>query len=363
MVESDFKRGEDGFYWSKMQEPHAVRKMDILSKYPEMKKLMGPHPANIIGPIVTVALQLTMAYLVRDLDWKWWFLATYVVSGTANHSLTLAMHELSHNLAFKKPNANKLFSLFANLPLGLPSAITFRKYHLEHHRYQGEDGVDVDIPTELEAKIFRGMFMKLLYVILQPLFYSLRPLFINPKPISMWEVANMITAISFDLLIYKTLGLKSLLYFLCGSLLGLGLHPCAGHFISEHYVYFFKHKPVRENVDGLSKKDQQTLSEHLLCKDVPQETHSYYGPLNFVSYNVGCHNEHHDFPNIPSARLNKVREIAPEYYYNLYYYTSWTWVLVDFILRGEISPSNRVKRVTLSKDERKELNKKGLKTA
>jgi sphingolipid delta-4 desaturase len=53
------------------------------------------------------------------------FLA-YAVGGTANQNLFLAIHEITHNLAFKGINANKALAVFANLPIGVPYSAAFK---------------------------------------------------------------------------------------------------------------------------------------------------------------------------------------------------------------------------------------------
>lgn len=50
----------------------------------------------------------------------------YVVGATANQNLFLAIHEISHNLAFRAPLANRLFAILANLPIGIPYSAAFR---------------------------------------------------------------------------------------------------------------------------------------------------------------------------------------------------------------------------------------------
>jgi len=51
---------------------------------------------------------------------------------------------------------------------------SFKRYHSDHHKYQGEDEIDCDIPTWIEIWFFRNMFLKIIWVFLQPLFYAFR---------------------------------------------------------------------------------------------------------------------------------------------------------------------------------------------
>ena len=98
---------------------------------------MGHDPRMAIQVFICVLIQIGAAILVRDVPWWKLLIVAYVIGGTINHSLSLALHELTHNLAFghSHPMWNRALGFFANLPLGVPASITFKKYHLDHHRY------------------------------------------------------------------------------------------------------------------------------------------------------------------------------------------------------------------------------------
>lgn len=133
------------------------------------------------------------------------------------------MHEISHNLSFGhgRPMANRLFGFFCNFPLGVPMSISFKKYHLEHHRYQGDEVIDTDLPTLIEAKLFCTTFGKFCWVCLQPFFYLFRPLIMNPKKPVRLEIVNAIVQIVFDAIIVHCFGWRMLAYLIIGELISL----------------------------------------------------------------------------------------------------------------------------------------------
>lgn len=229
----------DDFEWSYTEEPHASRRKMILEKYPQIKKLFGydPHFKYVAGGMVIT--QFIMLFVMKGQSWPITILVAYCFGGVINHSLSLAVHEISHNLAFghARPLANRLFGYFCNLPLGVPMSISFKKYHLEHHRYQGDEVIDTDLPTLLEAKLFSNTFGKFCWVCFQPLFYMLRPLIVNPKPPNRQEFINLAIQLVFDTIVVYFFGWRVLWYLIVGTLLAMGFHPVAGHFISVRIAW------------------------------------------------------------------------------------------------------------------------------
>ncbi|PYH36490.1 sphingolipid delta(4)-desaturase family protein [Aspergillus neoniger CBS 115656] len=362
---------DDHFFWTYTEEPHRSRRQAIIKAHPEVTKLCGPEPLTKYVVLGVVSLQVLCAYLLRNtsmLDWK--FLATaYVIGATSNQNLFLAIHEISHNLAFRSAMANRLLAIFANIPIGLPYSAAFRvrqttkaqkkhmkqvykklkltspasqPYHLTHHKSLGVAGLDTDLPTAVEAFLLDSILGKAFFCTFQILFYAVRPMFIYSPPFTSIHVLNLITQLTFDYALTKFCGgsLQPLLYLLLSSFLAGSLHPCAGHFIAEHYFF----SQVGHGTESIQEQKNNQKKSHPLDSLPPPETYSYYGPLNFFTYNVGLHNEHHDFPAIPWTRLHELHRIASEFYEPLPCHHSWVWVIWTFILDKNVGMWCRVKR-------------------
>lgn len=309
-------QGRKDFIWSLTEEPHASRRKQILAAHPEVTKLMGPEPLTKYIVAGLVALQLTAAYLLKDMAFTWqFFVVAYVVGATATQALFLAIHEITHNLAFKSFNHNKYLAMLANIPIAIPYSAAFKGYHLEHHKYQGLEGVDTDLPTKIEGILLSNVLGKVFFAVNQILFYALRPMLVKQQEFSKWHAMNWAIVFAFDAIVIATFGMGPMWYLLVSDFLAGSLHPCAAHFIAEHYVFTGE-----------------------------VETYSYYGPLNMLTFNVGYHNEHHDFPNIAWSNLPKLKALAPEFYDNLPYHKSWPMVIWKFITDPNVSTWNRVKR-------------------
>jgi sphingolipid delta-4 desaturase len=229
----------------------------------------------------------------------------------------MLIHECSHNLVFKKTTFNFLASVFANLPMALPCSISFKRYHMKHHAFQGVYELDADIASDWEAKLVgNSSLRKALWLLFFPIFQATRPARLKEiKPVDRWIVFDALAVFSFDVALYILFGPKAFIYLLLSLFFAMGLHPLGARWIQEHYIVH-----------------------------PPQETYSYYGPLNLVTFNIGYHNEHHDFPSVPWNRIRRIREVAPEWYNTLFYHKSLTRLLFQFVFDPNISLHSRVVR-------------------
>ena len=294
---------------------HTFRRQEILKVYPNIKKLYGPEwKSKWISLFLLFIPQLFISLNIYKLSWVNFFLVTYFVGAPITQALFLAIHELSHNLFFKDIKYNKLYAIFLNLPIGIPFSISFRDYHLEHHNNLGIYGLDTDLPSKFEKYLVNSTTKKTIWLSLQIVSYALRPLFMKQYTLTIYHSLNIIIQLLFNIIIYKLYGTSPIIYFLMCDLIAGGLHPCAYHFISEHYLLNYKNN---------------------------QETYSYYGKLNYLTWNVGYHNEHHDFPYIPWSKLPYLKKELPSIYNNLIKYDSWYTIFNRFIFDRKVSLYNR----------------------
>jgi sphingolipid 4-desaturase/C4-monooxygenase len=308
---------QKSFVYSNSPEPHRLRTKEILKENPAIRQLIGKNPNSFFIILFLVALQIGLSCLLVNQSWWLVFGAAYLIGAFADHALFVMVHECAHRLIFKNPIANRLAGILANIPQIFPSSVSFERYHIKHHSFQGVMELDGDLPNEWEAKLIDNYFIgKAIWLLFYPIFQVFRLGRLREiKPFDGWIALNVLVQIVFMGLVWVVLGPKAMFFLVASFFFSVGLHPLGARWIQEHY---------------------------LLNGD--QETFSYYGPLNTVAFNVGYHNEHHDFPSVPWNKLPQIRSIAPASYNALVYHTSWTKLFIRFLFDKEISLFSRVVR-------------------
>lgn len=318
LVSLPMKRvASEEFVFSSLAEPHRSRAKETLRKHVEIRALAGRNAWSALLILALVALQIALAAALRHQPIWVLAVAAFCVGAFVSHDLWILIHECAHNLVFSSSTWNRIAAMVANTPHLLPSAISFQKYHLKHHAFQGVYELDADLPSRWEARLIGGSApAKALWLLLFPIFQVTRPP--RLKEIALfdgWVVLNIAAQLAFDAAIWLLLGPKALLFLALSFFFSVGLHPLGARWIQEHYL-----------MDGA------------------QETSSYYGPLNLIALNVGFHNEHHDFPWVPWNRLPEIKRLAPESYETLSSHRSWTWLLLRFLFDSRVSLWSRTVR-------------------
>lgn len=310
-----------GFIPAELKRPHPIRRMAILRAHPEVKALMGHDILTFwitLGVVLGQgAIAIAMGRLGLD-DWWLAIVAGWCIGAFANHAMFVVIHDATHNLVFKNVLYNKLTLVLADLPNAVPTGMGFRCYHVKHHSHLGDYDFDADLPSRWEADLVGNKwYMKVFWQFFFAIFQLLRlERLKGTVPMkNRWTLYNTLAIVAFDLAILALGGVNGLVYLLASFWFSVGLHPLGARWVQEHFTF-----------------------------DPEQETFDYLGPLNKVALNIGYHNEHHDFPDIPWRRLPALRAAAPEFYETLKAHPSWFGLWIAFLFDRRYSLYSRVDR-------------------
>lgn len=308
--------GEDYFHVD-APPPHPENARRLLARHPELRGLIGHNPWSMAAILGLVTAQVAVALVLARSGASGWvvLLAAWTVGAVLDHGLWVMIHEAGHNLVFARRRHNHLAGMIANLPILFPSYFDFTRYHWRHHVGLGTMEDDPDLAAEWEARLVgHGPFGKATWLALFPFVQAVRPLHLQPlnyvTPAALFSLAVQSL---FVLLVALAGGGTAILYLGLSLFFSIGLHPLGARWIQEHYTL-----------------------------DPAQETYSYYGRGNWLAFNIGYHNEHHDFPSIPWNRLPRVTVLAPEHYGSLRSHRSWWRLLISFLFDSRWSLFSRV---------------------
>lgn len=294
----------DAFLPATHSEPHIGRARAILRQHPEVKRLVGPSAWTMVLTVALVAAQVGIALAIRNVPWWVLALVAYTIGAVINCGVLNMIHEASHNLIFRSRRWNRVAAYVANLGAFSPYVETFYHYHLPHHRHLGDYDRDMTMARDWEARwVGRSAWRKAVWFLFFPAIYPFRV-----ARTSLGKPARRRLLLNF-----------CIQFVWLGFLYQLGGWPAIAYLVLSFYFHF-----------GLHPLNAIALQEHFYVKP-DEESYSYYGIGNWITFNAGYHVEHHDMPFVPWFRLPALRRIAAEFYEGRHGYRSWTGLILRFV--------------------------------
>ena len=279
----------------------------------------GGDPRTFVITCSLLAAQVAVAAVLGRLGLEAWYLAVaaaILFGAFANHANLVVIHDAIHNLVFQSRVLNRVTAIVADLPNAVPTAMGFRVYHLKHHMGLSTHDHDADVPSAWEVRLVgNSAWRKAVWLFFFPVVQMLRLSRLR-QPVPLWRpwtFVNVAAIVVFDVAVLVWLGPNALFYLLLSFWFSVGgLHPLSARWLQEHFGF-----------------------------EEGQGTFDYYGPLNRVALNIGYHNEHHDFHDVPWSRLPQITAMAPEFYVPLASHGSWARLPVRFVCDPAVSLGTR----------------------
>lgn len=297
---------------------HVERSKQILKDYPEIKNYFGNYPLSILFILFLVALQWSMAWLVRDLPWWMVGLVALCVGQFILHSLSVFIHEAAHNLILKGKIGSTISLFLIELgSLAFGKSLTYigrhgKSHHMHLNDYQQDyEWWDKKQSEFMSSKPWWRFLETIIHLIPGGMVVTelILDRLVPPDP---RQVKSFKKPAALNILLITT---------------SLVLYSLAWYFIGwKASLYLFWSLTLMVGNWGVTFKGQSICEHHIYQEG---KTYSTYSWTNILFFNTGYHDEHHTFANIPWIHLPKVKLIAPEYFTNdnpySYFYWWWIW--------------------------------------
>jgi sphingolipid 4-desaturase/C4-monooxygenase len=323
---------------------HVKRRKQILEKYPQIVNYFGNYSLSVIPILAIVALQWLVAWLVCNLNLRWWEIGfvAFFIGQFLLHSLSTFIHEAAHSLIFKgKRGAIASLFLIELGTLSFGKSLSYIARHgPSHHMHLNNYEKDYEWWDKNKSEFLSS------HVLLRGLQAFLH--FFPGGPVVTDLIVNAIVPVDESRQIKKAkYSAKITALFIANTFI---LHVLAWYFIGlKACLYFLWSLSLMISNWGITFTGQ-AISEHHNYQQ--GKTYSTYHWSNIPFFNTGYHDEHHTFPDVPWIYLPKLKQIAPEYFTNdsPYSYFQWWGIWAKSIFAPDrynrYSPSEQVIPVT-----------------